>query len=372
MEEKHTVVTISTKSWHYRFMKFMMGSSAPTPQNMFNLCPYFWLLVLMIIIAPVYAPLKLIYLSLSYIKNKFYNFIIKRFFEPNAISWENNLTDEQAFQIYENIYSSNNKDISLSYYRVHHRENKSLYKIRKKLLASWFRKKYNADFENFKSGTITKEFYDWLNKKYEKHSNDIKNKYDKKEKLAKLKKDKYENSLVFKIVNKIKKLANSIKWSIEWGTLIKWSKRLVGLIITISLLIVTYFLINVITLGVLCLISVWSWSIAFNVLLIIGGAALFTGLCLGFSYLIEYLIRKARTPDKWYYSVLHYLGYGIKWLFVNLIWKGIIINFVSFIVSASILLWKAFLGFLGIFGEYFGASYNDYCPGIEWKEEQNN
>ena len=22
----------------------------------------------------------------------------------------------------------------------------------------------------------------------------------------------------------------------------------------------------------------------------------------------------------------------------------------------------------GIFGEYFGASYSDYCPGIEWKD----
>ena len=28
----------------------------------------------------------------------------------------------------------------------------------------------------------------------------------------------------------------------------------------------------------------------------------------------------------------------------------------------------------GIFGEYFGASYSDYCPGIEWcdfDEEEN-
>lgn len=33
---------------------------------------------------------------------------------------------------------------------------------------------------------------------------------------------------------------------------------------------------------------------------------------------------------------------------------------------------NAFFTFTGIFGEYFGASYSDYCPGIEWDEKEED
>jgi len=57
MEEKATVL-LSTKSWHYRFMKLVLGKVAPTPENMHNLCPYFWLLVFSLLVCIVVLPIK--------------------------------------------------------------------------------------------------------------------------------------------------------------------------------------------------------------------------------------------------------------------------------------------------------------------------
>ncbi len=60
MSDEKAAVKLSTRSWHYKLVKFILGSAAPTPTNMHNLCPYFWLLVFSILITPIWGPLKLI------------------------------------------------------------------------------------------------------------------------------------------------------------------------------------------------------------------------------------------------------------------------------------------------------------------------
>lgn len=62
----------------------------------------------------------------------------------------------------------------------------------------------------------------------------------------------------------------------------------------------------------------------------------------------------------------------------------IVICYVIFYCIIYVFLWKwiiyatyvglrnAFFTFTGIFGEYFGASYSDYCPGIEWDEKEED
>lgn len=60
------------------------------------------------------------------------------------------------------------------------------------------------------------------------------------------------------------------------------------------------------------------------------------------------------------FSILKFFTYT---LFYNFLWKKIIVSTWDGIVTTI-------RSCGGIFGEYFGASYSDYCPGIEWEEEK--
>ena len=51
--DKPKLMRVSVKkSWHYKLLKYVMGSNAPTPQNMQNGCPYFWLAAYAILALP--------------------------------------------------------------------------------------------------------------------------------------------------------------------------------------------------------------------------------------------------------------------------------------------------------------------------------
>lgn len=50
--ESPKLMKVSMKSWHYRLMKWVLGSNVPTPKTMQNGCPYFWLLVFSLIVSP--------------------------------------------------------------------------------------------------------------------------------------------------------------------------------------------------------------------------------------------------------------------------------------------------------------------------------
>ena len=48
--EKPKLMRVSMKSWHYRLVKYVLRSNAPTPKTMQNGCPYFWLLLFSIFV----------------------------------------------------------------------------------------------------------------------------------------------------------------------------------------------------------------------------------------------------------------------------------------------------------------------------------
>ena len=61
MENEFKLVKLSTKSWHYRLMKWFLGDATPTPSNTFNFCRYFWVLMfVLLIMLPLVTPFKLI------------------------------------------------------------------------------------------------------------------------------------------------------------------------------------------------------------------------------------------------------------------------------------------------------------------------
>lgn len=51
-----------------------------------------------------------------------------------------------------------------------------------------------------------------------------------------------------------------------------------------------------------------------------------------------------------------------------MIWKIILVNLGLFIWKVLSALGHGIINSTGVFGEYFGASYSDYCPGIEWAD----
>ena len=59
----------------------------------------------------------------------------------------------------------------------------------------------------------------------------------------------------------------------------------------------------------------------------------------------------------------------VKVIFYYFLWKLIIVNLAYLITAGAKGFWFGVLGFLGIFGEYFGASYTDYCPEARWDGE---
>ena len=67
--EERAGVQISTRSWHYRLMKYVLGRHAPEPKTMRNLCPYFWLLIFTLMVSIVVIPLKLFFGLLNAIGN---------------------------------------------------------------------------------------------------------------------------------------------------------------------------------------------------------------------------------------------------------------------------------------------------------------
>jgi hypothetical protein len=170
----------------------------------------------------------------------------------------------------------------------------------------------------------------------------------------------------YESTQKVSKVFEDIKDTVlSFSTIIKWTKRAVGLLITVIGLFLTFHVVNFCSRVILWLVENWNWHVFFQVIIgIIAGAVLVTLI-----YLIVCWIEliKEKGLKLWYVKLVYWPCYYVIYLPIKIIlWKFLI---VTIIAGGCVLIWKSFISFLGIFGEYFGASYTDYCPGIEWKDE---
>ena len=99
MEEKTTVM-LSTKSWHYKLLKWTLGKNAPTPQTMHNLCPYFWLVIFSILIQPLFAPIKIFFLGFERMLMGL-DYLMDRMSAPVAEQWFDSLNDVDVYMLIE-------------------------------------------------------------------------------------------------------------------------------------------------------------------------------------------------------------------------------------------------------------------------------
>jgi hypothetical protein len=171
--------------------------------------------------------------------------------------------------------------------------------------------------------------------------------------------------------------------------IVKRTKQFIGLIVTLLILGATYFVINY---TALVLMVVADLCIANWIVFVYMG--LFAIAC-GVAYLLYVLIsswgqavvnKYKRGRKLWYVEPFIYvIWYPLKYTAIAVAFLAVYVLFypLKFILYTLLFRWflkpiglfiaKLFMSLVrgvgsssGIFGEYFGASYSDYCPGIEW------
>jgi len=375
MSQEKAAVTLSTKSWHYKLIKAVLGSSAPTPDNMHNLCPYFWLLVFSLLTCPLILPIRAFVWVMKSIEDWTVEFAMSNMIVPAATSWSDSLTDLDVYQIH-----LHEKSIKKSYAKAFGTYDQ--YYDRKNLdsddfVIQWWEKNYgkspilNPHDTNPYRRVYTTEYNIWIQEQ-QKAYEEFCNQEAELDRIKRQQKVQYEEKISKFRDNTddfFDRLGNTIT---SWKTLIKWTKKTIGVIITLAGLVATYFVVNFVGHGVLWIVEHWDWNVA--MWLGLGIAAV------GVIYLIIYLMQhwvnymKDKGTSLWYvkvaYTLVMILFWPIKILFYHLIWQLLLVNIWYLAKRGARGLWRSLLGFLGIFGEYFGASYGDYCPGIDWEENQ--
>lgn len=395
--EKPKLMRISLKSWHYRLIKFVLGDNAPTPKTMQNGCPYFWLLILSIFV----APFKLIGVGIREFVFLFPK-MFDRFIEYSVENWTQEIDDKYAFDLYRNHFYVDKKIPMTS--RIYMRKKNYGTKIyREEFLQTYIQKKYGI-------APHTDEYFD-ICKKIEKEWKIWDNEQDKikrevrrerelieheKRKIALRKKAEWEKK-ISPIQNQIDKIFNSIVkvFTIkkDWSSLIRRTKQVVGGIVTVLLLFLVYIFTTMLSHLIMFLgdVIINNWIIFVFVLALAAVVGILWLLYWVIAIWVQSLIDKYRRGKKvWYveapiygiYMPLKYLVLGIAFLVLWILWKPT--HFVGYkILWLPLLfpvgkwiwkglkgLWNAVLGSTGIFGEYFSASYTDYCPGIEWADTE--
>lgn len=361
-------VTLTTKSWHYKLMKLVLGGATPTPQNMHNLCPYFWLLVFSLLTCWVVIPVRFLLKVGNYILTTIEDLMDKAIITPAADSWADKLSDIDAYQIW-----NHHREINTTYRKVYEYEKGGYEKDR--FVRNWYEKKYG--FKAFKenatywSQEFTPEFTTWL-----ENSRLAYTKWAEEER-ARIERENAEPSYSDKLEDfrdNVGEFFGKVSAEVaSWKNIIAWTKRIVGAIVTGLLLIVTYFIVNIASKGILWLVDHWDWKVVLGTVCVLAAIALFVGFLWLINKLYDYITAKGTSI--WWVKVISSFLYWCVWMpvrfiFYTVLWQLVIVNLAFFVVAGSKAAWFGILGFLGIFGEYAGASYTDYCPGVSWVENQ--
>ena len=370
MTQEKASVKLSTKKWHYKLVKFILGGLAPTPQNMHNLCPYFWLLVASLLVTPVYGPLKLLAIGFAKILDATANMMDKFLIIPAADSWEEKLSDLDVWQILSWDYEI--KKVFRSVYGDDHR-----YMNKERFSYDWYRKTYKKkvfvnEVEGQTYGKYTKGFETWF-ETCRDEAERITEEARAAKKALQEKKEAYETRMRNFRYNADSFFDNIKDRVSSWKSIIKWTKRVVGLIVTGAFLVATYFIVNFASRGVLWLVENWDWHVFLIAMIVLAAFGALVGLVALLQAFFKYMEAKG-AMNLWYIKVLYYLTMIVWWpckiIFYRFLWQLVCVNGWFLIKRAARMVWGSFLGFFGIFGEYFGASYTDYCPGIEWDENE--
>lgn len=373
--EKPKLMRVSFNSWHYRLVKYVLKDSAPTPKTMQNGCPYFWLLL--------FSMFSVSFILLYKVVKWIFMLIPKAsmwYLEKTAIKWINELDDFTAYEFYDS--GKLPKTVKI-YFK--HKEKYSTYKY---VFDKYIKTKYNdVDYWDARQKIIL----NWRKMYDEKRIIDDKKKVERSERSKKWDKkmEPFNKSIeqfvdfVDKLVDKIKNLVTFERGNLN--TIIKRTKQFVGLVITLLILGSSFFVINLLVRFIMYLsvICVENWTLFAGLGLVASAIAILWFLYLAISSWVQNILNKYRIGRKiWYVETLLYLSYypikyiliglkyivwyPVKFIFYDLLFKLVLTPIVKILFKIIMTIWNSIVGSTGIFGEYFGASYSDYCPGLEW------
>lgn len=343
MEQHEKLIKITPNCWHYRLIKYIWGID---PKMFMNLCPYFWLTIASLCIVPFVWVCR----GIAKFFNKIGNWIddyIDKISDKELENFAKTLNVAQIIEIRENGYDCDStRDCDVN-------------------LPSSIKKKHGY------YGVI----YTWL----KLHNMTEESLMNYKPQWEQFKKKKQEERILRerKILIKEKKkeeLLDKVKQDREKiNKVIKHTKHITGFIITALMAFLFFFVIKMFVFIFVLLTEfiIYDLVVTSTAIAIILGVILF-GLIIAFyckrvEGIVDRITEKQHasikewiiaTPALIFLGTLYVVFYWIIYLFL---WKWII-------YATYKGLKNAFFTFTGIFGEYFGASYSDYCPGIEWDE----
>lgn len=377
MSEQKAGIKLNTKTWHYKLIKFVLGSAAPTPQNMHNLCPYFWLLIFSMFATPFMLFFGGIAKIFMFIGKQLGNVAIwivdNMLVEPIARGWFNGLEDMDILKLYDG-----SKYVSPSFHRAKIGKNDAGYDLgTSEIINRWFLKTYNRSIwevdtpDSRSARNYSKKFIKWKDEQYT-----IKRRLEAERAESRAK--RVASLDLSDFVTSVDRTVQKTKTSVQsWTNIIKWTKRVTGGAITAGGLTLVYFVINFIGRGFLWLVENFNGPVVLDRLIIvgivIGGMALLAGIIYVLKLWVEYVAEQGLKL--WYVKMLYYplfwfIYTPLKFIMYDFVFNFVLINLIKGIIGGSKMAWYGILGFFGIFGEYFGASYSDYCPGIEWEENE--
>jgi len=319
------------------------------------------------------------------------------------------LPEERVIDIENRSYPGNYYDLPF-FAKIHVNRNGNLF------VAQYLKYKYGIDKSSHeyyeKRNELEKKYKDWrencTQKEVEEAARDRekarlkeakKQRLHDKRRARKAARTKFWKPFNEKTTSAMLGISNAIQFKDNKAKMIKFAKSITGILITIIGLFVTTILAIMITNIISTIIdgAIWLftnyWEIVSYVLIGFVISFLLIMLIKVIQSWIQTIIVKYKTGKKiWYVQFLMYIivypikylfklimGFGyyvifipIKFIFYDMLWTYVITNVAIFIWGVM----KAFSGFLigslGIFGEYFGASKKDYCPGIEWVDTDND
>lgn len=342
MEQHEKLIKITPSCWHYRLIKYIWKID---PKMFMNLCPYFWLTIASLFVLPFVW-------FYNVIKNGFITFFDKisehmdKIFDKELENWVKTLNEAQIIEL--DKFGWNSEDVSVPY------------SFKKKAspwdaVHKWCKLHNVSTIELYKKVGLYEEFKEKMRLRRAELRKVAAEKESRKQAITDKRKADREK------MNKV----------------IKNTKQIAGFIITLFLAFIFFFIVKlfvfIFTLFVefVILNSVeCGCAIGYMALVALIGFIIYL-YCMRVGSIVDRITDKQHASFKeWIMAIPALIVIGICYVIFYCIiyvflWKWII-------YATYVGLRNAFFTFTGIFGEYFGASYSDYCPGIEWDEKEED
>jgi hypothetical protein len=403
--ESPKLMRVSMKSWHYKLMKWVLGSNAPTPKSMQNGCPYFWLLIFCLIATP--------FILAGQGMLKFFMGFPYLFFlgvEAAANMYLRYVPEETALEINDrNWYSDYQKAPILT--KMHFKHSN------KAFMPTFMKIRYGIDsvkdpaayaakikeLEAYRFDLIQKRQMAAETASFEQRQKKALRDEQEHQRWLKEQERKRKSEAFWAPFNKrMESIGDGIvkvmSFDYKNNTIIKRTKQVIGFLISVAVLIAAGFAVSAISMILMLIFDglVWFFSNLYMESAVVLACLAVLAAIIGIGYLIFNWIQTAIQNYKygrksWYvkafmYSIAYPIKYTIlgiyrffyysvfvplKFLFYTVIFRMLLVNIAKFLFGLILAFGGIVIGSAGIFGEYFGASKKDYCPGIEWTDTED-